>query len=90
MVEARSGIRARFSPRGIDAGPVRAILLSTQSPGPTRETHHHAQQGSAQVAAARAVGAAVMSGKATLPRRGPELSSTHWLGPDVPGHTEWK
>lgn len=56
--------------------------------GPSWETYHHAQQGSAQGAAAHADGAAAVSGRATLPRREPALTSAHWLELDVPGQTE--
>lgn len=58
--------------------------------GPSWDTHHHAQQGSAQADAAHAYGAAAVSGRATLPKRGPILTSAHWLRPDVPGQTNWR
>lgn len=54
------------------------------------DPYRHVQQGSAQAAAAHAAGAAVESGKATLPRRGPGRASAHWIGPSAPGHTGWK
>lgn len=55
---------------------------------PSWEAHHHAQRGSARAAAAHAGGGAAVFGRATLPRRGPALTSAHWLGPDVPEQTK--
>lgn len=90
IMDARSEIRVQLSAWEPDAGPTRTISSRAQAQGPSWETHHLAQQWSAQAAAAHVDGAAAMFGRATPPRMGPALTSAHWLGPDVPEHTKWR